>query len=257
MHKKRTLIVENFSVSVTFKKMKYIRLRVDVKGIHVSAPMRTPLYEIEQFISHNRSWIAQRKMHFENLQQEKRNTLCDGAEVLFWGKKITLVEKPLVKKKRSFVQLGHDISDNRKLDSREIGHEELESPRIFFYLNPEKAQSYEHKEKLLDDFYRRSLKNTVPELLEKWQPVVGCSANDWGIKKMKTRWGSCNIDRARIWLNLELARWPRECLEYVLVHELTHLIEVNHTKRFWSLVEKAMPDWKRYHSMLKTIGTFD
>ena len=68
--------------------------------------------------------------------------------------------------------------------------------------------------------------------------------SEWRIRKMKTRWGSCNFQRKRIWLNLELARWPLACLEYVVVHEMTHLIEPTHNQRFWGILDKVMPEWK-------------
>ena len=102
----------------------------------------------------------------------------------------------------------------------------------------------ERREQVLHDFYRAELKRLVPELLEKWQPRLGVEARAWGIKRMKTKWGTCNIDARRIWLNLELAKKPVQCLEYILVHELAHLHERHHNERFTALLDENLPHWR-------------
>ncbi|MBJ6923154.1 M48 metallopeptidase family protein, partial [Vibrio cholerae] len=79
---------------------------------------------------------------------------------------------------------------------------------------------------------------------------IGVKAADWGIKKMKTKWGSCNTQAKRIWLNLELAKKPPECLEYILVHELVHLLERNHNERFKGYMDKLLPDWRERRDLL-------
>jgi predicted metal-dependent hydrolase len=98
---------------------------------------------------------------------------------------------------------------------------------------------------------RTQLQALVPALLAKWEPVVGAQAAAWGIKQMTTRWGTCSLRARRVWLSLELSQWPLSCLEYVLVHELTHLHERLHTARFWHLVGQAMPEWQAAHQALK------
>ena len=90
----------------------------------------------------------------------------------------------------------------------------------------------------------RQLKALIPPLLEKWQPVLGVHVDDWGIKKMKTKWGSCNVNARRIWFNLELAKKPVHCLEYIAVHELVHLLERNHNDRFTALMDTFLPQWR-------------
>lgn len=118
----------------------------------------------------------------------------------------------------------------------------LKSGKLKMFIRPE--TSFEGKEKLLSHWYREQLKLVIPELLEKWQPVIGKKAKNWGIRKMKTKWGSCNIEQRRICLNLELAKKPPECLEYILVHELIHLHERHHNERFKALLDKAIPYWR-------------
>ena len=100
------------------------------------------------------------------------------------------------------------------------------------------------REAVLDKWYRRRLREKLPLILAKWQPVVGEWIDDVRIKKMKTRWGSCNDDARRIWLNLELAKKPSPCVEYVLVHELVHLLERWHNDRFRELMDEFMPSWR-------------
>ena len=86
--------------------------------------------------------------------------------------------------------------------------------------------------------------------MPKWEKIIGVTVNQVRIKKMKTKWGTCNPEAKRIWINLELVKKPRECLEYVIVHELVHLLEKNHSKRFKELMDKYLPKWRTYKRQL-------
>ncbi|MBF8269094.1 MAG: protein of unknown function DUF45 [Gammaproteobacteria bacterium] len=97
---------------------------------------------------------------------------------------------------------------------------------------------------ILDGWYRQQLKTLLPDLIARWQPVIGVDVAAWGVRKMKTRWGSCNTRTRRIWLNLALARKPLQCLEYVVVHEMVHLLEPNHNARFKQLMDSFLPRWR-------------
>jgi len=99
-------------------------------------------------------------------------------------------------------------------------------------------------EQLLNTWYRQHMKELVPDLISKWQPIIGVQVADWGIKKMKTRWGSCNTRDHRVWLNLELAKKSLDCIEYVLVHEMVHLLERKHSERFKALMDQFLPQWR-------------
>lgn len=103
---------------------------------------------------------------------------------------------------------------------------------------------------LLESWYRRRLRAEIPELIRRWEPVIGVRVAEWRIKRMKTRWGTCNTSARRIWMNLELARKPRPCLEYVLVHEMVHLLERRHNERFRAHMDRLMPDWRTYRNEL-------
>ncbi|NCT57468.1 MAG: M48 family metallopeptidase [Legionella sp.] len=100
--------------------------------------------------------------------------------------------------------------------------------------------------------HRQQMKEILPPLFEKWEAIIGVKAHEWGVKAMKTRWGSCNTVKKRIWINLHLIHKPRICLEYVLVHELVHLLEASHNQRFYALMTEFMPDWKAHRQLLKT-----
>ncbi len=97
---------------------------------------------------------------------------------------------------------------------------------------------------LLEEWYRGQLRERTAELITKWEPLIGVDVSAWGIRKMKTRWGSCNTTARRIWLNLELVKKPLPCLEYVVVHEMVHLLERRHNDRFRAYMDAFLPQWR-------------
>ena len=101
-------------------------------------------------------------------------------------------------------------------------------------------------EQVLMGWYRKELKTLIPPIIKKWEDKLGVTVDSWGVKKMKTKWGSCNIEAHRIWLNLELAKKPIECLEYIIVHEMMHLLERYHNDNFRGLMDQFMPQWRLY-----------
>lgn len=114
------------------------------------------------------------------------------------------------------------------------------------------GSSVEQREAVLLRWHRKQLKALIPLLLEKWQPALGVQVTAWGIKKMKTKWGSCNVDARRVWFNLELAKKPPQCLEYIVVHELVHLLERHHNERFTALMDGFLPNWRSSRGSLNS-----
>ena len=104
----------------------------------------------------------------------------------------------------------------------------------------------------LQRWYRRELKELVAPLIQKWECLLSVKAAAWGIKRMKTRWGTCNADARRIWLNLELVKKPVQCVEYVIVHELAHLHERRHNEHFIALLNEHLPRWSVYRRELNS-----
>lgn len=109
------------------------------------------------------------------------------------------------------------------------------------------------REHVFSNWYRKQLKETISPLIEKWQDKIGVELNSWGVKQMTTKWGTCNIETKRILINLELAKKPERCLEYIIAHELVHLLERKHNDRFFSLMSKFMPQWKTYREELNRL----
>ena len=108
----------------------------------------------------------------------------------------------------------------------------------------------EKREATVERWYRQQLRDRVPGLLHKWEPKLGVRVSEVRIRKMKTRWGTCNTEAGRIWLNLELAKKPLACTEYIVVHELAHLIERSHNGRFRDLMDYSLPQWHLYRDQL-------
>ena len=102
-------------------------------------------------------------------------------------------------------------------------------------------------------YYREQLQAVIPELFAKWQPIVGAAASEVRIKKMHTRWGSCNTRAKRVWLSVYLPAYPLECTEYVIVHELCHLHHLNHSPAFWQALAQAMPEYRHWHDRLASL----
>jgi len=109
------------------------------------------------------------------------------------------------------------------------------------------------RERVMREWYRKQVKAQIPGLLEKWLRVTGVEVKSWGVKWMKTKWGSCNAKAKRIWLNLELAKKPRHSLEYIMVHEMVHFLERRHNERFAAYMDKFMPQWRVYKEELNSL----
>ncbi|AFL74794.1 M48 family metallopeptidase [Thiocystis violascens] len=123
--------------------------------------------------------------------------------------------------------------------------------RLDLFVRPDTTA--EQREAILWRWHRERLRELIPPLLAQWQPVLGVQAADWGIKKMKTRWGSCNVTARRVWFNLELAKKPVRCLEYIVVHELMHLLERHHNERFTALMDAHLPTWRQSREILNSL----
>jgi hypothetical protein len=109
------------------------------------------------------------------------------------------------------------------------------------------------KEQVIEDFYREQLKTRLTDLIDKWQDRTGITIKEYGVRKMKTKWGTCNREAKRIWLNLELAKKPLSCVEYIIVHEMVHILERHHNDRFHALMKQFMPRWKHLKQELNNL----
>lgn len=226
----------DFPITITRKKIKNMYLRVHQDGtVSVSAPKRMSDKAIRDFVDSKSDWIEMQLKKLEERKQQVSETAhtaessyVTGENHYLWGKPCTLlVEETTGRGSVTFV----------------------ENQQIILLCSP-KNSTIEQRKHLLEEFYRRELKAVVPHLLEQYAAVVGKAPIEWRIRDMKTRWGTCNTKDKRIWLALNLAKKHPECLNYVIVHELTHLHVPNHSKEFWARMDVYYPQWRDVRKLL-------
>lgn len=220
--------VGNISITVIKKDIKNMHLSVlppDGK-VRITVPFRTADETIRLFAATKLVWIKEQILKFEHQQRQTQREYITGESHFFLGKRYKL-----------------QVSYTTKAYSlRFIGNTVV--------LTVHKNCTVSQKENYLNEWYRRELKKRIPTLIKHWEGVLGVKVNDYGVKNMKTRWGTCNVNASRIWINLQLAKKPPKCLEYIVLHEMLHLIEKNHGKRFIALLDTYMPDWRMIKDML-------
>jgi len=198
--------------------------------IRVSAPNHLSDTAIRRAIIPRIPWIKKQQQTFEKQPRQSERRYVSGETHYLWGKRYRLTVTEVDGANRVYVK---------------------GSARIQVHVKP--GTSIEKKEKLINEWYRQQLKQRIEQLIGHWQPIIGVKPSQWGVKKMKTKWGSCNTTSKRIWLNLELAKKPVECLEFILVHELVHLKERHHNDRFKQLMDSFLPDWRERRNLLNKL----
>lgn len=224
---KTTLIyLGEWEVHLFRKRIRNIYLRIDREGnIQVSAPLKCSLEYIQDFLQKKRDWIHKhRRSAIQLLQQSNLKDI----PYLFLGKPFSLIIHEQAEYNRII------LSDNQIACH-------IKSPEI-----------PDIKNILLTNWQKQQFEQLLPTFIEKWEAIINVRANQWRIRAMKTRWGSCNPTNKRICLNLNLMHYPPVCIEYVVVHELVHLLEASHNQRFYQFMNQFMPEWKTYKNMLKT-----
>ena len=189
--------------------------------VRVATPLAVSDEAVRLAVVGKLGWIKRQRARFVAQPRQSRREMVSGESHYFQGRRYRL----------RVVKGGGAAKVVRRNNSTLVLH-----------VRPE--TTVEHRQRILQRWYRQHLRTLIPSLLEKWQEVLGVRANEFGIKKMKTKWGTCNIEARRIWVNLELAKKPVSCLEYIVVHELTHLLERNHTERFTAIMDRHLPTWR-------------
>lgn len=223
------LLIDGNEIQVTRKRIKTLRLKVNTvtKKIRVSCPYRVSEQELIDFVQSKRNWIEKHlSKKIPSAKKELPINYVEGERLSFRGEEYKL----------------HLRTDAKKTSVR------IEDQAMI--LASKSELNKEKKEKAIHEFYRTHLKNEIPKLIEKWEPIMKVSVNEFGVKKMKTRWGTCNIRDKRIWLSLELAKKSPELLEYVVVHEMVHLHERLHNQRFKNFMTQFLPNWKELQKQL-------
>ena len=225
------IIVGGVRVEVVRKDIKNLHLGVYPPHgrVRVAVPLVVKDEAVRLAVIEKLGWIKRQKARFAEQPRQSQREMVNGESHYFMGKRYRLRV--------------HEQSGPARVAVRGIATLDL-------FVRP--GSSAEQREAVLQRWYRDQLRALIPPLLERWQPKLGVQASHWGIKKMKTKWGSCNTTARRIWINLELAKKSVQCLEYIVVHELVHLLERTHNERFTVLMDAFMPQWRQYRQMLNT-----
>lgn len=219
--------MENIEIEVIRKNIKHLYLRVySEKGVKISAPYRVSDEKIHQFAVSKLAWIKKQQHKSINRKKVTSRKYQSGEKHLLQGKNFILKVFEINKRPRVFLK------------------------DIYIYLCIRPRTPVKKRQEIITEWYRNQLRKQVPPVLEKWENILDLKVKEWRIKKMKQTWGSCNIKAKRIWLNLELVKKPERCLEYIIVHELLHLKERGHNKRFYGMLDTYLPGWKKLKSEL-------
>ena len=225
MNKK--LKVGELDITVKYRKgMKNIYLRVEKTGdIIVKAPLRTPNYIIKKLIHDNIAELKKRQNNIINNSPKKREYKTGETYFVF---------------------------------GQELPVEVVNSNKNTLIITEEKIVLVvkQDREKIFQKGIREKLRQQSLYFIKKYEPIMNVKANELRIKKMKTRWGTCNLEAKRIWINEELVKYPISCLEHIVVHELTHLLEINHTPRFYELLEYYYPNYKHNDKLIKDFNRY-
>ncbi|RJP65237.1 MAG: M48 family peptidase [Ignavibacteriales bacterium] len=224
INQKFRIVLDDIPVEIIYKEIKNIHLIVypPYGNVKISAPKGIPLETIKYFAASKSGWINKHRAKYKDAELHL-NELHD--------------------KRECYYHLG------KRYDLKIIFH--TGKPKIILSENTielytRKGSSLRKKQSLLNEWSREQLKNLIPQFIQKWETRINVSVSGFGIKKMKTRWGSCNTKTKRIWLNLELAKKPIYCLEYIVVHEIVHLLEKKHNYRFKKYMDEFLPGWREY-----------
>lgn len=225
---------ENYKYTLERKTVKNINLRIKPNSIYVSANKRVPVKVIETFIISKEEFILEAFERFEkNRESAKKKAEISyntGDELIYFGKKLGL---KIVKSQKESVKASGE----------------------YIYIFVKDTDNRERKAYLLNKWNLAFAAETFKKVIDKYYPVfmaMGVGYPRLSIRSMTSRWGSCKPNGGKITLNLELIHKPKECLEYVVVHELSHFIQPNHSKDFWSLVGSVMPDYKKRKDVLNS-----
>lgn len=219
----QSLAIEDVTVAVVRKRVKNVNLRVypPEGAVVVSVPLRMPDGVVREVVAGRLPWIRRQRSRYQAGTPAPFLEYVDGETHWVFGERhvLRLVHAP--------GRVGAAI----------------DAPGVVT-LRVKPFAAHAARQRVYETWLRRLLAHEVEGLLDRWAPELGVEVADWGIKRMRSRWGTCNHRVGRVWLNFELVKRPRECLEYVVVHELAHLIVPNHGRAFWHVLERHAPHWR-------------
>ena len=227
-----TIIVEDIEVEVVKKNIKNMNLSVHQPDgrVRLSVPRRVSEENTRLFIISKLEWIKKHRERIASQSIETPKEFVSHESHYLFGNAYTL----------------------NIIESKSKQRVEIQDNYINLYVRP--RSTIEKREKIMSEWYRENLKNVIPKYIKKWEDLIGVTISEWRVKLMKTRWGTCNIRDKRIWINLELAKKDLKFLDYIVVHEIVHLLERNHNDKFKSHMDIYLPNWREIQDELNGLN---
>jgi predicted metal-dependent hydrolase len=226
-----TIELGNIAVDVVLKDIKNVHLSVypPAGKVRISAPARMNIDTIRLFAISKLSWIKEQQRKLREQERETPREFIGRESHYIWGKRHLLT-----------------ITEADRPPSIELKHN-----RLLLHMRP--GSDGAKRQQLIEEWYRQQVKGATGDLIAKWEPRIGVTVAGFYVQRMKTRWGSCNSLARTIRLNTDLARKPRECLEYIVVHEMIHILEPTHNEVFQAYMKQFMPDWEHRRQVLNRL----
>jgi predicted metal-dependent hydrolase len=215
-------------------------VRKDIKNLHlavyppdgrvrVAAPVHVDDDAVRLAVINRLSWIRTQQQRFDEQPRQTERRCVSGESHFFLGRRYTL-----------------------QVDEVEAAPAVRVASKSKMAMTVRPGTPPEVRREVLAGWYRHQLRDVLDPMLDRWQTTLGVAVNHWAVRQMRTKWGSCNADRGRVLFNTELAKKPVPAIEYIVVHELIHLLERRHDERFAALLEQHMPDWEQRRTLLNS-----
>jgi len=222
------LNINGIEIDVEKKKIKhmYIRVTPPAGRVKITAPVSVTAAAISRFAFSRLDWIEKQRREMADWPQSQEPRYITGEDYYLWGRRYRL-------------EVAYSSARNAVA---------VEGLSLRLRVRPDSTP--EQRGRVLDRWRRRLLQAAVPPILARCEQLVGVQADEWRIRNMRTRWGTCHVQKKRIWLNLQLTQRAPECLEYVIIHELVHLLEKRHNAVFYAYLDRFCPDWRAIQKQL-------
>ena len=223
-----SISISGIDVQIDRKEIKNLHIGVYPPNgrVRVATPVKIDDEAVRLAVVSKLSWIKKQVRHFQEQPRQTKREMVSGESHYFLGKRYLL-----------------DVIYGSAKHQVILKHSVIE-------IHVRTGTSVDNRLKLLNEWYREQLYTLVQELIPKWEQKIDVTIDSCKIKKMRTKWGSCNIDKKSILLNLNLAKVPVECIEYIIVHEMVHLLERHHNDNFKTHMKRFIPEWCRYKDIL-------
>lgn len=225
------MVLGDIKIELVQKSIKNVHLSVlpPYGNVRISAPLHLSKETIRLYAISKLPWIKDQQKKIRGQERESKREFVNKETHYFQGRKYLL----------------------RVFERAEPPKVKLNNKYLDLYVRPDTPTIT--RQHILNQWYRNEIKNLISSYINKWEKVIPVKVQDFGIKQMRTKWGTCNIEAKRIWLNLELVKKPLQCLEYILVHEMVHLLERRHNDRFMAYLDKYLPQWKDRRDLLNRL----